>query len=168
MRISMRHQIYLAAVVLSLLTTIQSRASFIKEEGGQLTTDLPGVTITSTAPILGGSEAWIVRLDPSVWVSYLAFATPGLGDEPGKVNLLIPISFFSFRWVSDVPTANPSQPPSEIIYSFISGSGQIVPVAFEDINDTAPSGGVPDGGSSLTMLGVAVAGCAGLRKRFVR
>jgi hypothetical protein len=161
----MRRQIYLAAVVLSLLTTIQSRAGVIVEENGTLTTDLPGVTITPTAPQFGGSEAWLVSVDRSVW-SHIGI--PGnLSDEPGTENHLFTTPA-GFIWESEVPFPGQSN-PSGITGDWFTASGQPVSVTFEDINDTpSGGGGVPDGGSSLAMLGIAVVGCAGVRKRFVR
>jgi hypothetical protein len=168
MCLQIRSFAYLATVALSLLTTTQSRADYIREENGMLTTDLPGVTITPTTPTQGGSEAWSVVIDQSVWAA--GGTVPAvLADEPGKVNFLPFVTGDSFRWESDVPSSRSDVFPSgttEFWFKKTTEGNITVVVSFEDISD-APSG-VPDGGSSFAMLAVAVAGCAGLRKRFAR
>jgi hypothetical protein len=148
---------------LSLLTTTQSRADYIREENGTLTTDLPGVTIKPTTPTLGGSEAWSVSYDLGIWGT--VSIPDHLADEPGTVNLLSPVTVDTFLWESDVPSSQTAF-PSGTTETWTSKPLGDVQVSFEDISD-APSG-VPDGGSAVTMLGGAIVCCAGLRKRFVR
>lgn len=63
-------------------------------------------------------------------------------------------------------------PPVEgIIPNFGIDSGEGAgadPNIFQLINVTIHTAGVPDAGSTLALLGLAVVGCAGLRKRFTR
>jgi hypothetical protein len=139
-------------------------SNFIKEEGGVLTTDLPGVFITPVASA-PGTEEWFITFSPLVWAS---IDLPGqLGEpasEPGTVNALalVPAISSTVSWTSDVaPGAGFTTDPSGSSYSWITQSGATVSVTLEDLSDGAPPSAVPDFTPSLATIGLLLLGVTG-------
>lgn len=150
-------------VVCGLLATAASlRANSIIEQGGNLTTDLSGVTIIPL-PSAPGTETWLVSVDLSMY-SVIGFP-PALNEpaaEPGVVNLLNPSGIgFDFTWISDVPAAlaDDNSFPSGTTSQWTTTQGTPIQVAFQDLGDHSA---VPDSGSSGKLLSAALVALGGL------
>jgi hypothetical protein len=136
-------------------------SNFIKEQGGVLTTDLPGVSI-NPAPATPGTEAWTITFDFNVWqrVSFPDGITEP-PSEPGKGNLfdLAPLVANGISWTSDVPIpANATPDPSGSTYDWRTQTGTIVSVTLEDLGDgppsTVPEAGPTGGLTALLLVGM--------------
>ena len=159
-------------LALALLgTALNSRADFIREANGSLTTDLPGVTITALAT--PGVEAWKVAVSFAEWTAY---GWPAYVEEPssgpGVANALT-FDLDGFVWTSHVALPPGTLAlPSGTTVPWRNAAGTTVDVAFEDLTETTPpppNGSVPDGGtSSIALVGCALAACLGLKKRLDR
>jgi hypothetical protein len=75
-------------------------------------------------------------------------------DSPGTNQLFV---FSDIQGGNDIPDGTPIQ---EI--GFVSGVQTAFNITFHDLGDAA---GVPDGGSTVSLLGCALLGLAALRRR---
>ncbi len=170
----MKRFLLTSALLCVLIGSPSANAYYIREANGTLTTDIPTLTIAQTGP-----DAWFISVPIP---SGAAFEIPTwLAEpigEPGLVNhLSVDLSQVSQRivgisWLSDVPDpGNVYIFPSPSVHPWFleAVSDRQFDVTFEDLGDTPPpSNGVPDGGSTLAMLGLVMVGCAGVRKRLTR
>ncbi len=158
-----------AALLCVLLVGVPSlRANYIREAGGTLTTDLPGVSISSVASA-PGTEAWDLTFAfGTVWATitipdYLAEPS----SEPGKVNQFDVIGPNAIRWTSDVPLPVGATPfPNGAPFNWFTVTGQQVSVTFEDLGDAPQPPSVPDSGGTIALAGLSWLCLAGAR-RFV-
>jgi hypothetical protein len=146
------------ALCILLTGSSQSHAAnFIREQGGTLTTDLPGVTIFPFGP--PGTEAWAIVTDTTVWQAVVNPPVLAEPDAPGKENIFLPGPIInhepSMIWTSDVPPFVSILPaPSPALENWITQDGRTVQVIFEDLGDAAVA--VPDTGSSFVLLGLSL------------
>ncbi len=170
----MKRFLLTSALLCVLIGSPSANAYYIREANGTLTTDIPTLTITQTGP-----EAWLI----SVPIPVNAVITiPGFlaepAGEPGLVNHTafdqsqLRQKILGITWVSDLPDPGNvivEASPFVTQWTLSQVSDQQFDVTFEDLGDTPPpSNGVPDGGSTLAMLGLVMVGCAGVRKRLTR
>jgi hypothetical protein len=160
-----------ALCILAVTVDPDCFANFIREQGVSLTTDLPGITITSLDT--PGREAWSIGFDSSVWASAdvpTALAEPG--NEAGVVNLFsLSATPGTIIWTSDAPIpAGVNVFPSGTTFAWTTVSGETVRVSLQDLGDrpagpeeppTSPGSSVPDPDSTLALMLLALGGLTG-------
>ena len=158
-------KLHLSSILLLGLLSLAPLAQaqfYIREQNGNLTTDLPGVTITPT----GAPDQWWISVPlgrepgqyfglgiPTSW-----FAEP----ESDLANHLLmeigdPITFQRIEWTSDVvfPLEFLSPNPVTDHWShWVGSTEESITVVWEDLGDSPKS--VPDGGNTSEMILAAV------------